>query len=77
VAAYAAEAFECSDPREEDRWRPAAQSAIRAAIAAVGKRNRPAIVDPKRIGELMRAIDGYGGDASAEFALRLLPLTFV
>jgi hypothetical protein len=24
----------------------------------------------------MRAIDGYGGDASAEYALRLLPLTF-
>jgi integrase len=50
---------------------------LRGAIAAVGKRNRPAIVDPKRIGELMRAIDGYRGDVSTEFALRLLPLTFV
>jgi integrase len=50
---------------------------LRGAIAAVGRQNRPAIVDPARIGELMRAIDGYRGDVSTEFALRLLPLTFV
>jgi integrase len=50
---------------------------LRGAISAVAKKNRPAIVDPKRIGELMRAIDGYRGDVATEFALRLLPLTFV
>jgi integrase len=50
---------------------------LRGAIAAVVRRNRPAIVDPVRIGELMRAIAGYHGDASTEFALKLLPLTFV
>lgn len=50
---------------------------LRGAIAAVATRNRPAIVDPARIGELLRAIDGYRGDISTEFALRLLPLTFV
>ena len=50
---------------------------LRGAIAAVVRRNRPAIVDPARIGELMRAIAGYRGDASTEFALKLLPLTFV
>jgi integrase len=50
---------------------------LRGAIAAVGRQNRPAIVDPARIGELMRAIGGYRGDVSTEFALRLLPLTFV
>jgi integrase len=50
---------------------------LRGAIAAVSKKNRPAIVDPARIGELMRAIDGYRGDVSTEFALKLLPLTFV
>jgi len=50
---------------------------LRGAIAAVSKKNRPAIVDPERIGELMRAIDGYRGDVSTEFALKLLPLTFV
>jgi integrase len=41
------------------------------------RRNRPAIVEPLRIGELMRAIDGYRGDVATEFALKLLPLTFV
>ncbi len=50
---------------------------LRGAIAAVARRNRPAIVDPVRIGELMRAIAGYRGDVSTEFALKLLPLTFV
>jgi integrase len=50
---------------------------LRGAIAAVVRRNRPAIVDPLRIGELMRAIHGYRGDPSTEFALKLLPLTFV
>jgi len=50
---------------------------LRGAIAAVSRRNHPAIVDPVRIGELLRAIDGYRGDVSTEFALRLLPLTFV
>ena len=50
---------------------------LRGAIAAVVRRNRPAIVDPARIGELMRAIAGYRGDVSSEFALKLLPLTFV
>lgn len=50
---------------------------LRGAIAAVVRRNRPAIVDPARIGELMRAIAGYRGDVSTEFSLKLLPLTFV
>jgi len=50
---------------------------LRGAIAAVVRRNRPAIVDPLRIGELMRAIYGYRGDVATEFALKLLPLTFV
>jgi len=46
-------------------------------MAPVSTRNRPAIVDPLRIGELMRAIAGYHGDVSTKFALKLLPLTFV
>jgi integrase len=50
---------------------------LRGAIAAVARRNRPAILEPARIGELLRAIQGYRGDVSTEFALRLLPLTFV
>jgi integrase len=50
---------------------------LRGAIAAVVRRNRPAIVEPLRIGELMRAIQTYRGDVATEFALKLLPLTFV
>jgi integrase len=50
---------------------------LRGAIAAVVRRNRPAILEPARIGELLRAIHGYRGDVSTEFALKLLPLTFV
>jgi integrase len=50
---------------------------LRGAIAAVVRRSRPAIVEPLRIGELMRAIYGYRGDVATEFALKLLPLTFV
>jgi integrase len=50
---------------------------LRGALAPVVTRNRPAILEPARIGELMRAIYGYRGDHSSEFALKLLPLTFV
>jgi integrase len=50
---------------------------LRGALASVVRRNRAAIVDPGRLGELMRAIAGYRGDISTEFALKLLPLTFV
>ena len=46
---------------------------LRGAIAAVSRRNRPAIIDPVRIGELMRAIAvSYRGDVPTEFALKLL-----
>ena len=48
---------------------------LRGALGSVARRNRPAIVGPSRLGELMRAIAGYRGDISTEFALRLQPLT--
>ena len=35
------------------------------------------ITDPKKIGELLRAIDGYEGTPVAQCALRLAPLVFV
>ena len=50
---------------------------LRGALASVVRRNRSAIVDPSQLGELMRAIAGYRGDISTEYALKLLPLTFV
>lgn len=51
--------------------------ALRGALAPVMAQNRPAITDPLRIGELLRAIDGYRGHQPTEFAMKLLPLTFV
>ena len=50
---------------------------LRGALAPVVVKNRPAITDPIRIGELLRAIDGYRGYLPTEVALKLLPLTFV
>ncbi len=35
------------------------------------------ITEPRKVGELLRAIDGYSGSAIAHSALRLLPLVFV
>jgi len=50
---------------------------LRGALTPVEKRNHPAITDPARVGELMRAIDGYIGDPATVAALKLAPLLFV
>lgn len=38
---------------------------------------RAAILDPEKIGELLRAIDDYRGDVSVRYALRIMPYVFV
>jgi integrase len=50
---------------------------LRGALAPVTTVNRAALTDPVRVGELMRAIDGYIGHPVAHAALRLAPLVFV
>lgn len=40
-------------------------------------KSHAAITDPVRIGELLRAIDGYTGNSVTRFALQLSPLLFV
>lgn len=50
---------------------------LHGALAPVVVTNHPAITEPKRIGELLRAIDGYQGQPSTGYALKLAPLTFV
>jgi integrase len=50
---------------------------LRGALAPVITRNRAAITDPVRIGDLLRAIDAYRGYRVTEAALKLAPLTFV
>ena len=50
---------------------------LRGALAPVPTKNRAAITDPGRVGELLRAIDGYQGEPATAAALKLAPLTFV
>lgn len=46
-------------------------------LTPVSVKHFPAITDPKRVGELLRGIHGYEGDAVTVTALKLLPLVFV
>jgi integrase len=47
------------------------------ALPPVQTINRAAITEPKKVGELLRAIDGYQGSFVVQCALRLAPLFFV
>jgi integrase len=50
---------------------------LRGALAPVVSEHHAAITEPARIGELLRAIDGYTGHIVTAFALKLAPLMFV
>lgn len=50
---------------------------LRGAIASRAAKHHAGITDPKRLGELLRAIDGYEGYPWVMLALRLAPLLFV
>jgi integrase len=50
--------------------------ALRGALAPVVSKHRAAITQPERVGELMRAIDGYGGQPTTCLALKLAPYVF-
>ena len=50
---------------------------LRGALPPVNRQHYPTITDPKAIGELLRAIDGYSGTYSTRYALRLAPMLFV
>lgn len=50
---------------------------LRGALAPAKGGNFAAITAPKRIGELLRAIDGYQGQPAVMAALQLAPLVFV
>jgi len=50
---------------------------LRGALPPVNSKRMASIVDPVRIGELLRAIDGYSGTFAVRCALRLAPMTFV
>jgi integrase len=50
---------------------------LRGALTPVATTNFAAITEPKRIGELLRAIDGYVGQPSVAYALKLAAYVFV
>lgn len=50
---------------------------LRGALAPVVVTNRAAIIEPVRIGALLRAMDGYVGQPATAAALKLAPLVFV
>lgn len=51
-------------------------SALRGALKTAKNRHYASITDPAKVGELMRAIDGYTGQLVTQCALRFAPLVF-
>jgi len=50
---------------------------LRGALPTEKVKHRSAIVEPKQVGELMRAIEGYSGSPIVRAAFRLSPLVFL
>lgn len=50
---------------------------LRGALPKVQVKHMAALTDKKRIGELLRSIDAYGGFMSIKYALKLAPYVFV
>lgn len=50
---------------------------LRGSLAPVAGNHFASITDPKAVGQLLRAIDGYQGQPTVEFALKLAPYLFV
>ena len=50
---------------------------LKGALAPKGTVSYAAITDPRGVGELLRAIDGFGGQRTTHAALRLAPYVFV
>ncbi|MFH1985846.1 MAG: tyrosine-type recombinase/integrase [Pseudomonadota bacterium] len=50
---------------------------LRGALPPTKPKRMSTITDPKKIGELLRAIDGYSGHLITRCAMRLAPLVFV
>lgn len=50
---------------------------LKGALTPATVKHRAAITDPTKVGELLRAIDGYTGGLIVRSALRLAPLLFV
>jgi integrase len=57
------------------KYDPAA--GLTKALTSPAAKNRPAVADPKKFGQLLRDIDNYQGQPVTRAALRLIALTFV
>ena len=51
--------------------------ALRGALRPVKREHHPSVTEPKAIGGLLRALEGYDGQPVTKCALRLAPLVFV
>jgi integrase len=52
-------------------------AALKGALPPTRQKHHASITDPKKIGELLRAVEGYEGTLTTRCALQLAPLTFV
>lgn len=52
-------------------------AALKGALPSVKHKSFASITEPKKVGELLRAIRGYDGSDTVRLALSLLPLVFV
>jgi integrase len=61
------------------KLKPAAAicAALKGALTPVKTTNFAAITEPRKIGELLKAIHGYEGFTSVRYALKLAPYLFV
>lgn len=50
---------------------------LQGALTSVESKNHAAIIEPKGVGELLRALDGYRGQPAVCYALKFAPLVFV
>ena len=50
---------------------------LRGALTAPRPKHLAAVIEPERVGALLRAIDGYDGQALTQIALKLSPHVFV
>lgn len=50
---------------------------LRGALPPVREKHHAALIDPKEVGDLLRAIDGFKGTFNVKCALKLAPMLFV
>ncbi|CAL4866074.1 Prophage integrase IntS [Asticcacaulis sp. MM231] len=75
VRAFAARVFRYAVITGRCRFNPAAD--LGEALIAPKVKHHAALIDPKDVGRLLRAIDGYRGHGLSPLALRMLPHVFV